>query len=99
MMTMKNAAERRPLTLFPPPAAPPAPRDFETRLREFARAAAARRRGVPADVERCVRALYGYHRSWRICSRTAVPDLDEHAVRIAVAAYCAATGSAKKPAA
>jgi hypothetical protein len=98
-MMMKNAAERRPLTLFPPPGTPPAPLDFETRLREFARAAAGRRRGVPADVERFVSALRGYHRTWRICSRTAIPDLDEHAVRIAVAAYCAATGYAKSPAA
>jgi hypothetical protein len=99
LMTMKHAAERRPLTLFPPPGTPPAPLDFETRLRDFARAAAERRRGVPADVERFVCALRGYHRAWTVCSRTAVPELDDRAVRIAVAAYCAATGDAKKPAA
>ncbi len=98
---MKNVAERRPLTLFPSAEGGPAPLDFESRLRDFARAAAARgrARGLPADVERFVVALRGYHRAWSVCSRTAVPELDEAAVRLAARAYTAAAGYAKKPAA
>ena len=96
---MKTAATRRPLTLFPAPELVPAALEFEARLRDFARASATRRRGAPADVDRFVRALAAYHATWTLCSRTAVPALDESALRIAVAAYCAATGGAKRPAA
>ncbi len=94
---MKNA-ERRPLTLFPVREAEPAPLDFETRLRDFARAAAARRRGA-ADISSFVAALTAYHRTWTLCSRSAVPPLDERARQHAVAAYCEAKGLLKRPAA
>ena len=98
---MKTVAERRPLTLFSGRESSPAPRDFESRLREFARVAAgrARARGLPADCDRFVTALHGYHRAWSISSRTAVPALDERAVRLAVSVYAAAAGFVKNPAA
>ena len=98
---MKNVAARRPLTLFSGREGAPSPPDFDTRLVDFARAAAgrARKRGSAADVEGFVAALHGYHRAWSICSRTAIPALDERAVRLAIAAYSAAAGHAKNPAA
>ena len=98
---MKNVAARRPLTLFSGEQGSPAQPDFDTRLRDFGRAAASRGRtqGLPADVERFVTALRGYHRAWSVCSRTAVPALDERAVRLAIAAYAAVAAFAKKPAA
>ncbi len=99
MTTMKNSRSRQPLPLFAPRAEERAALDFEGRLRAFARAAAARRRGEPLELERFVAALRGYHRAWTICSRSAVPALDDRAVEAAVAAYFAAGGSRKRPAA
>lgn len=95
---MKTAATRRALTLFPEAEATPAPLAFEARLREFARASASRSR-EPADVDRFLTALQAYHATWSLCSRTAVPALDERALGVAVAAYCAATAKARRPAA
>jgi hypothetical protein len=98
MMTMKNA-ERSPLTLFPVREAQPVPpADFPTRLRDFARAAAARGRGS-ADIASFVEALTAYHRTWTLCSRSAVPPLDERARQLAVTAYCEAKGILRRPAA
>ncbi len=95
---MKNA-KRQPLSLFPAGRIWPAPLDFETRLRDFARAFAARDRGREPDVRRFESALRAYHRAWTICSRVAVSELDAGAIGIAVAAYAVATGRTRKPAA
>jgi hypothetical protein len=97
MMPMKNAADRRPLSLFA--AADPVcgPPDFQTRLCDFARASAARRRGAAPDRARFVAALRAYHRTWTICSREPVPPLDDAALACAVATYRAAVQGPAAP--
>ncbi len=99
MKSIKHGATKEPLPLFGGRNPEREPLDLETRLRDFARAAAVRGRGAPLDVERFIGALRAYHRAWTICSRIAVPALEEREVRVAVAAYCEAKGARKKPAA
>ncbi len=60
---------------------------LEIRLADFARAAAARQRTRYGNVDLFVRALRGYYGTWSICSRTAVPPLDERAIALAVGVY------------
>jgi len=70
--------------------------DFAAKLRAFAREVARRHRGRPADPERLIVALRGYHRALSIVSR--VPELDARLIEGAVAAYLSARG-VRRPAA
>ena len=62
---------------------------FETRLADFARAAAARQRSRHANVDLFLRALRGYYATWSVCSRSPLPPLDDRAIAFAVGAYVA----------
>jgi hypothetical protein len=64
--------------------------DFAAKLRAFAREVARRHRGRPANPERLIVALRGYHRALSVVAR--VPDLDAALIEGAVAAYLAARG-------
>ncbi len=70
--------------------------DFAGKLRAFAREVARRHRGRPADPERLIIALRGYHRALSVVAR--VPDLDAPLIEAAVAAYLSARGI-RRPAA
>jgi hypothetical protein len=59
-------------------------------VRSFARAVAQRHRSRPADTAQLVLALRGYYGTLALFAE--VPNLDEGAVAIAIAAYAAARG-------
>jgi hypothetical protein len=72
------------------------PVDFAAKLRAFAREVARRHRGRPADTERLIVAVRGYHRALSVVAR--VPELDARLIEGAVGAYLAARG-VRRPAA
>ncbi len=82
------------LTARPLPLEPSV--DLADKLRAFAREVARRHRGRPADPERLIVALRGYHRALSVVAR--VPELDARLIDGAVAAYLAARG-VRRPAA
>jgi hypothetical protein len=76
------------LAAMPPPLDPGV--DFAAKLCAFAREVARRHRGRPADPERLIGALRGYHRALSVVAR--VPELDARLIEAAVAAYLSARG-------
>jgi hypothetical protein len=82
--------QRRPADLFESHA-------FEERIRAFAESVARRHRGRPAAAGDMLGALRAYHRTWSLFA--AIPPLDEHAIRLAVATYGAARAGRRRTAA